>query len=156
MAPGASPAGGDDGQPGDADEQHRVTVYAALGGQQFFDHLVDRFYALVAGDDVLLPLYPEQHDLAPAKQRLALFLGQYWGGPPSYSELRGHPRLRMRHAPYAIGERERDHWLAAMGQALGATMPEAPMDQDLRDQVAARMRDYFTMAAEHLVNQPAG
>jgi hemoglobin len=144
------------GTAGGAEADHRVTVFAALGGQPFFDRLVDRFYARVESDDVLLSLYPEPDDLGPARERLALFLAQYWGGPPTYSDRRGHPRLRMRHVPYAIGDRERDHWLTAMRQALDETMPQAPLDEGLRSEVHARMSDYFEMAATHLVNRPAG
>ena len=88
-----------DSTTGPDEETHQVTVFAAVGGQPFFDHLVERFYAHVAADPVLLQLYPEQRDLGPARERLALFLGQYWGGPDTYSSERGHPRLRMRHAP---------------------------------------------------------
>jgi hemoglobin len=141
---------------GEAEPGHRVTVYDALGGQPFFDKLVERFYARVEADDVLLGLYPEPDDLGPARERLALFLAQYWGGPPTYSELRGHPRLRMRHVPYSIGTRERDHWLAAMHEALRETMPDAPLDADLRSEVGTRITDYFEMAATHLVNRPEG
>jgi hemoglobin len=147
------PAGtGSDGA--DTTEQDvRVTVYDALGGHAFFERLVGRFYAHVATDEVLLRLYPDQVDLGPAEERLAMFLGQYWGGPATYSERRGHPRLRMRHAPFTIGDREKDHWLAAMLDALEQTLPGAPLDDDLRAEVGTRMRDYFTMAAEHLVNE---
>lgn len=129
-----------------------LTIFDALGGQAFFDRLVGRFYEHVATDEVLLRLYPEQDDLGPARERLALFLGQYWGGPGTYSERRGHPRLRMRHAPFTIGQEERDHWLAAMLESLDHTLPSSPLPEELRDDVAARMRDYFTLAADHLVN----
>ncbi|MEO2109120.1 MAG: globin, partial [Actinomycetota bacterium] len=122
-----------------------MTVFEAVGGQAFFDQLVERFYALVADDDVLLALYPEQQDLGPARERLALFLGQYWGGPQTYSERRGHPRLRMRHVPFAIGTAERDHWLAAMSEALEATMPQTPLDDDLQAELHLRMSEYFEM-----------
>ncbi|RTL06017.1 MAG: globin, partial [Acidimicrobiia bacterium] len=88
---------GDDTTDVDDDGTHRVTVFEAVGGQSFFDRLVDRFYERVETDDVLLSMYPEPDDLAPARRRLALFLGQYWGGPAVYAEERGHPRLRMRH-----------------------------------------------------------
>jgi hemoglobin len=138
---------GDD--PGD---EVPVTIFAAVGGQPFFDRLVDRFYDHVATDDVLLRLYPEQDDLGPAQERLALFLAQYWGGPPVYAERRGHPRLRMRHAPYVIAAAERDHWLAAMLDALEHTLPETPLEADLQEEVGRRMREYFTLAADHLVN----
>jgi hemoglobin len=131
-----------------------VSVFSAVGGQSFFDRLAQRFYARVAMDEVLLRLYPDQKDLDPAAERLALFLAQFWGGPPAYSDLRGHPRLRMRHFPFEIGEDERQHWVRAMDDALEETMPEAPLPRELRDEVAARMRDYFDNAARHMVNQP--
>jgi len=133
-------------------EQYQVTMFQAVGGQPFFDHLVDRFYDRVAHDEVLLPLYPDQDDLGPARQRLAMFLAQYWGGPTTYSDERGHPRLRMRHVPFVIGDAERAHWLDAMLEALEATLPETPLDDDLRQLVDERMREYFTLSAQHLVN----
>ena len=123
-----------------------ITVYEAVGGDRFFVELVDRFYAGVAEDPVLLPLYPEQEDLTGAKERLALFLIQYWGGPTTYSDTRGHPRLRMRHAPYAIGPVERDAWMARMSEAIDGA-------DDLHPELADRFRQYFTMAADHLVNR---
>ena len=137
-------------------EEHHVTIFTAVGGQLFFDRLVDRFYVRVAADDVLLRLYPDQEDLGPARERLALFLGQYWGGPETYSEQRGHPRLRMRHMPFTIGDEEREHWVHAMEEALEETMPETPLDSDLREEVTVRMREYFAMAATAMVNQTAG
>ncbi|MGB3411537.1 MAG: globin [Microthrixaceae bacterium] len=144
-----------DGEEADPNsETHRVTVFAAVGGQVFFNNLVERFYSRVATDPVLLKLYPEQTDLGPAIERLALFLGQYWGGPEDYGELRGHPRLRMRHVPFVIGETERAHWLDAMLQSLTETIPETPLDQELRDAVEERMTEYLTLAAGHLVNSP--
>lgn len=136
------------------DDAYQVSIFAAVGGQRFFDHLVDRFYDRVANDEVLLRLYPDQQDLGPARRRLALFLGQYWGGPTTYSDERGHPRLRMRHAPFVIGDDERRHWMAAMQDALDATLPETPLDDDLRTAVAERMREYFEMAAAGMVNAP--
>ena len=93
-----------------------TTVFEVVGGQPFFDALVERFYARVEVDPTLRPLYPA--DLGPGMRALALFLGQYWGGPPTYSAEKGHPRLRMRHAPFVIADRERDAWLAAMLAAL--------------------------------------
>ncbi len=144
-----------DGEETDTDsETHQVTVFAAVGGQAFFDNLVERFYSRVATDPVLLKLYPEQTDLGPAIERLALFLGQYWGGPEDYGKLRGHPRLRMRHVPFVIGEAERAHWLDAMLRSLAETIPETPLDQDLRDVVEERMTEYLTLAAGNLVNSP--
>jgi hemoglobin len=123
-----------------------MTVYEAAGGTAFFEALVDAFYRGVAANPVLLSLYPDQVDLAPAAERLTLFLVQYWGGPTTYSDARGHPRLRMRHNPYAIGVRERDHWLAAMTVALDELAP-AP---ELREKFDA----YFAMAADSMINQP--
>ena len=90
-------------------------------GQPFFDRLVDRFYDGVEADDVLLPLYPDHADLVGARRRLALFLGQYWGGPTTYSDERGHPRLRARHFPFSIGAVERDRWLLHMREAIDET-----------------------------------
>lgn len=119
-----------------------ATVYDAVGGQAFFDELVERFYRRVERDPVLRPLYPA--DLAPGRRALALFLGQYWGGPPTYSMEKGHPRLRMRHAPFVIGTEARDAWLAAMLDALAELAPPP--------EIEAAMREYFEMAATHMVN----
>jgi hemoglobin len=135
------------------DETHQVTIFAAVGGQPFFDRLVDRFYDLVEADDVLVRLYPDRDDLGPARRHLALFLGQYWGGPTTYNDERGHPRLRMRHAPFVIGDAERAHWLDAMLDALERTLPEAPLDDANRAVVDEQMRTYFTMSAAAMVNQ---
>jgi hemoglobin len=121
------------------------TLYEEAGGMPFFEGLVDRFYALVTADPVLLQLYPDQQDLAPARRRLTLFLAQYWGGPTTYSDERGHPRLRQRHFPFEIGPRERDHWLAAMRDAVAAMEP--PPD------VAARLDAYFVTSAEAMRNR---
>ena len=111
----------------------------------FFEALVDRFYEGVAGDPVLLALYPQPDDLAPARHRLTLFLAQYWGGPTTYDAERGHPRLRMRHAPFAIGPAERDRWLVQMRAAVAACAP--PPD------VGRRLVAYFEMAAEAMRNR---
>jgi hemoglobin len=92
------------------------TPFERWGGQPFFDALVGRFYEGVATDPVLRPMYPD--DLEESKAHLALFLGQYWGGPATYNQVRGHPRLRMRHAPFVIGPPERDAWLRHMLEAL--------------------------------------
>jgi hemoglobin len=117
--------------------------FERAGGEQTFRLLVQRFYAGVAMDPLLRPLYPEE-DLEPAADRLALFLIQYWGGPTTYSQARGHPRLRMRHAPFVIGEAERDAWLRHMREALDSL--------DLPEDVATRLWDYLTMAAESMRN----
>jgi len=126
------------------DPSRESTVFEFVGGMPFFERLVDRFYEGVAADPVLLRLYPDQSDLGPARHRLALFLAQYWGGPTTYSDERGHPRLRMRHAPFLIGPQERDHWLAAMLVAL----EESGLDGFVRD----RMWNYFEMSAEAMRN----
>jgi hemoglobin len=120
------------------------SLYDEVGGMSFFTLLVDAFYSRVAGDEVLLRLYPEQVDLGPARERLTLFLAQYWGGPTTYSDARGHPRLRMRHGPFRIGTIERDHWLRAMTEALNEVNP-AP-------EIRARLDDYFVMAADAMRN----
>ena len=122
------------------------TVYA-LVGEQFFVELVERFYEGVAGDAVLRPLYPSQ-DLADAKARLCGFLVQYWGGPADYSAARGHPRLRMRHAPYVIGQVQRDAWLAHMTLAVDETVDNYGFPPAL----AQIFHDYFGNAATHLLN----
>src|ERR1700729_4017714 len=93
------------------------TFYEAVGGEETFTRLVSRFYQEVAADPVLRPVYPTE-DLGPAEEHLRLFLMQYWGGPSTYNELRGHPRLRMRHVHFHIGETERDLWLKHMRTAL--------------------------------------
>jgi hemoglobin len=121
------------------------TVYDRVGGQPFFDALVDRFYDGVEQDAVLRPMYPPE-DMAGARHRLAGFLAQYWGGPPAYSEARGHPRLRMRHNPFVIGEVERQHWLAHMLGAVEAA--------GLSAEVEGQMVEYFEMAARAMVNSP--
>ena len=94
--------------------QDGIALYAVVGGMVFFERLVDRFYEGVASDPVLLRLYPDPGDLSPARRKLALFLAQYWGGPMTYSEERGHPALRMRHASFEIGAVERERWLVHM------------------------------------------
>jgi len=119
------------------------TFYAAIGGEETFRRLVDTFYAGVAEDPELRALYPEQ-DLRPAAERLRMFLIQYWGGPGTYSQLRGHPRLRMRHAPFAINAAARDAWLRHMRAALDSLDLPAGYDQPLWD--------YLQSAAESLRN----
>ena len=94
-----------------------TSVYTEIGGEAGFRRLVGSFYARVRQDPLLRPLYPEE-ELDAAEERLALFLTQYWGGPTTYSDRRGHPRLRMRHAPFAIGPSERDAWITNMRAAL--------------------------------------
>ena len=122
----------------------RQTLYDRAGGTPFFEALVGRFYDGVATDPLLRPVYPEP-ELAGARHRLTLFLIQYWGGPTTYDDERGHPRLRMRHAPFAIGPAERDRWLVHMRAAIADVAP--PKD------VAAELEGYFSMAAEAMRNR---
>ena len=122
------------------------TLYDAVGGEPVFRQLVDVFYEGVALDPLLRPLYPDE-DLSGARARLTGFLVQYWGGPTTYSEQRGHPRLRMRHAPWVIGERERDAWLGHMRRAVEAI--EVP------EEARAAIWEHLERAAHTLVNAPA-
>ena len=120
------------------------SLFERAGGLAFFERLVARFYEGVADDPVLRPLYPEA-ELAPAQRRLTLFLAQYWGGPTTYNDERGHPRLRMRHFPFAIGGAERDRWLVHMRAAVDEVAPP--------DDVRAELERYFDMAAEAMRNR---
>ena len=120
-----------------------ATFYEAVGGEETFTRLVRRFYQEVAADPELRPVYPAA-DLGPAEEHLRLFLIQYWGGPSTYNELRGHPRLRMRHVRFRIGENERDLWLTHMRTALDELALPAALD--------AQLWDYLVMAAHSLVN----
>lgn len=119
------------------------SFHERVGGTETFRVLVERFYAGVAQDPTLRALYPEE-DLAPAAERLQLFLEQYWGGPHTYSETRGHPRLRIRHAPFAVTPTQRDRWLRHMLAALDSL--ELPAADD------AELRDYLLRAAQFMVN----
>lgn len=128
------------------DDTEPPSFYARVGGRATFVRLVDAFYAGVAGDPVLRALYPEE-DLGPANERLRLFFEQYWGGPRDYSEQRGHPRLRLRHAPFAVTPDQRDRWLRHMHAALDSLgLPEA---ED------AELREYVSRAAASMVNRLA-
>jgi hemoglobin len=120
-------------------------LFEAIGGEPAFRRLVHRFYQEVAADPELRPVYPSK-DLGPAEEHLRLFLIQYWGGPATYNELRGHPRLRMRHARFSIGAAERDAWLRHMRTALDELELDAEHDRQLWE--------YLVMAAHSLVNQP--
>ena len=126
------------------DAVDEISLYERVGGMSFFVTLVDHFYEGVVGDEVLWPLYPDQSDLEGAKRRLALFLGQYWGGPQTYMEERGHPKLRLRHMPFHVGPLERDRWLVHMAAAIEATSQDDSLNQELLA--------YFVPAAEHLRN----
>lgn len=126
-----------------ASVQIEQTLFDAVGGMPFFDRLVARFYEGVAGDPIVRPLYPV--DLEPSSRHLALFLAQYWGGPTTYGTERGHPRLRMRHAPFAIGPSERDRWLVHMRAAVDASGAPEPARRALLE--------YFEMSAEAMRNR---
>ena len=119
------------------------TFYDEIGGAETIHAIVHRFYEGVAGDELLRPLYPEE-DLGPAEERFALFLVQYWGGPSTYSENRGHPRLRMRHAPFKVTPAAAERWLVHFRAGLDSA--------DLTPEQDARFWDYVTHAAQFMVN----
>ncbi|MCX6440083.1 MAG: globin [Actinobacteria bacterium] len=121
------------------------TFYEEVGGEKFFSNLVSQFYAHVATDPILRPMYPDS-DMKGAAERLQMFLEQYWGGPTTYQENRGHPRLRMRHAGFHIDAAARDAWLNAMHKVVGGI----EMDATHR----AQLWSYLEMAADSMVNQP--
>lgn len=121
-----------------------MSMYEQVGGTPFFERLVDAFYGALESDQTVRPMYPD--DLTDAKHHMVLFLCQYWGGPTNYMEERGHPRLRMRHAPFRITKKARDGWLAAMNVAL------ASVRDQLNDEQFVEMTSYFDMAAHQLRN----
>ncbi|GAA4396923.1 globin [Ornithinibacter aureus] len=124
-----------------------MSLYDEIGGEETFERLVQAFYEGVAADAELRALYPEA-DLGPAERRLRMFLIQYFGGPSTYSQERGHPRLRMRHAPYPVTLDMRDRWMRHMLAAMDTL--------DLPEPQAEQMRDYFLRAAHMLVNSDDG
>ena len=121
------------------------SFYEEIGGEAFFTDLVSQFYAQVALDPILRPMYPET-DLKAAALRLQWFLEQYWGGPSTYQENRGHPRLRMRHAEFHINIAAHDAWLKAMRAAVDGV--------DIKPELKAQLWSYLEMAAAAMVNQP--
>jgi hemoglobin len=125
------------------DEDRAPSFYDEIGGMPTIERIVARFYAGVAEDDLLRPMYPEQ-DLEPAAERLTLFLAQYWGGPTTYSDTRGHPRLRMRHAPFKVTPAAKERWLHHFAAGLDAA--------DLAPEQRDRFWDYATHAAQFMVN----
>jgi hemoglobin len=136
------------GNSGSAQAEPVHTFYDAVGGEQTFVDLVGRFYREVAADEILRPLYPEE-DLGPAERRMRMFLIQYWGGPRTYSDERGHPRLRMRHNPFRVGPLERDAWLRCMHTAI-ASIDSNRLDPPHRQ----ALTEYMEMAAQSMVNTP--
>ena len=132
-----------------SDVSDNKSLYEIVG-PSFFVHLVDAFYDGIETDQVLLPLYPEGSETSAARERLALFLIQYWGGPDTYMQERGHPRLRMRHNPLVIGALERDHWLMHMASAIEQTIPE--VDEEHREHVTTELANYMVNAAEAMRN----
>ncbi len=122
------------------------TFYEKIGGERTFNDLVSHFYALVAVNPILRPMYPE-NDLHGAGRRLQLFLEQYWGGPSTYSEERGHPRLRMRHAEFHIDLAAHDAWLLCMKDAVNGL--------EVADDLKAELWNYLELAANSMVNQPS-
>jgi hemoglobin len=121
------------------------SFYEQVGGDAFFADLTSQFYAVVATDPILRPMYPED-DMKGAAQRLQWFLSQYWGGPTTYQENRGHPRLRMRHRQFTIGIAARDAWLRAMKTAVDGV--------EIKEELKEQLWDYLEMAADAMVNQP--
>lgn len=125
-------------------DANEISLFEAVGGMPFFERLVGRFYEGVASDPVLRPMYPED-DLTQAARRLTLFLVQYWGGPPTYAEERGNPRLRMRHAGFPIDDEARDRWLTHMRAAVDALAPP----EEIREPLVG----YLEMAADSMRNR---
>ena len=130
-----------------ATEETEVSLYDAVGGDPFFVELVQRFYAGVATDEILRPMYPAE-DMAGAQERLTLFLIQYWGGPSTYSEIRGHPRLRMRHAPFSVDRAARDAWLVHMTAAVESLLGDVEGGQPAID----ALMGYFVRSADFMRN----
>jgi hemoglobin len=122
-----------------------INFYEKMGGEKNFRELTKRFYQNVANNPVLKPMYPEE-DMEGAEKRLRMFLEQYWGGPGTYSEERGHPRLRMRHAPFYISKVEHDAWLQCMHAAI--------IDLDMAEEMKEELWTYFQYAANSMINQP--
>lgn len=120
-----------------------ITLYTRVGGIPYFKELVEKFYAKVEADPVLRPLYPE--DLEPGKHNLAMFLVQLWGGPPYYALERGHPRLRMRHMPFAIGQPERDAWFTHMRDCV--------LESGVSEEDAALLLEHFEKASTFMINK---
>ncbi|MFV0525556.1 MAG: globin [Acidimicrobiales bacterium] len=137
----------------DAEPGTPVTLYEAVGGRPYFTAVVDEFYRRVASDPVLEPMYPD--DLVESRRMLTLFLIQYWGGPTDYSDERGHPRLRMRHGPFVIGEAERSAWLEHMRAAVGVVPLPAGLGDDAVAEIGLMLDRYFEHASQAMINHPS-
>ncbi|MDF2439968.1 MAG: hemoglobin [Abditibacteriota bacterium] len=120
-----------------------TTLFEAAGGTATFERIIDNFYNRVQLDAILRPMY--QADLSESKRTMTLFLIQYWGGPGTYSQERGHPRLRMRHAPFSIGQVERDAWMSCMTAAV--------QDEKLAPEIQDALLKYFEQAASFMMNR---
>ncbi len=132
--------------PEPTEDQVRVTLYEAVGGLRYFETVVNEFFDRVEGDSVVRKVYPE--DLAEPRRRTALFLAQFWGGPTTYSDERGHPRLRARHFPFVIGQPERDGWVRHMMDSIDAT----PLPEPIFDAVRPMLENYIETAATAMIN----
>lgn len=139
----AAPQSGGSGEDQEKSGPEQQSFYDAVGGHETFKKIVDVFYDQVAEDEDFRAMYPEE-DLEPAKRRLLMFLEQYWGGPRTYQEQRGHPRLRMRHMPFRVDAAARDKWLDFMGRAVKAA-ELSPMHEEI-------LWDYLERAAHSIVN----
>ena len=128
-----------------------TTLYEAVGGDEYFVQLIDRFFDDVEGNELIRAMYPRS--LKESRFRTWSFLAQYWGGPQTYSEKRGHPRLRMRHMPFEIGSAERDAWFELMRTAVEETPLPAGLPPEAVEEIRAMQIQYFEHAASAMVNQ---
>ncbi len=134
------------------EEARRISLFEAVGGEPYFEQLVAGFFERVERTPILRTLYPE--DLAAPARHTALFLIQYWGGPGTYRDERGHPRLRMRHMPFAIGQAERDAWVQAMLESLAEVALPPEIGAEAQEVAIAMQTDYFEQAGTAMINQP--
>lgn len=134
--------------PESTDEQVRVTLYEAVGGLEYFETVVNDFFDRLERDPVVRSVYPD--DLTEPRRRTALFLAQFWGGPDTYSQERGHPRLRARHLPFVIGQPERDGWVRHMMDAVDAT----PLPPSIFVAIRPMLENYIEQAATAMINHP--
>lgn len=128
-----------------------VSLFEVVGGEAYFVALVERFFEDVEKNDLIRPMYPK--NIKQARQHTWSFLIQYWGGPQTYSEKRGHPRLRMRHMPFEIGTAERDAWFLMMQAAVDETPLPAGLPAEAVTEVRGMLNQYFDRAATAMINQ---